>query len=432
MKKTIRKVFSTILITQIILGIMPVLSEANTEINSKYSIDQENKYIFGVKQQTTKEEIIEGITSNVKYNIITKEGQEVQEEKIGTGMKVKFETNEAYEIVVKGDINGDGKISTTDLTKVKKHIIQKDLLEGCYEKAIDINEDGKISVTDLAKMKKVLVNLDTLYDTLASKVKIGDYVEYNPTESTYTIEGKYTGHSDNQTISTDDLKWRVFKVENDQVILISEKVTTSTLKLSGIEGYNNAVYILNDMSNKLYSKEGISESVRCLNFEDVKPVLSNEFWNTADKWTYERTISKNTTKIYPNIALQDAQVTINGNTGTLGYSEQNELVTGGQSYTNVSFVSNYVYCNTASTNYYIDPIYYDLFSGSFYLSTRTMDMSNGFRIYMMWENAIAPATLYKWSASAQNLNYGYHPVVTLKQNVDTTKGTGTIEDPFII
>ena len=77
-------------------------------------------------------------------------------------MKVKFETGEIYEIVVTGDVNGDGKISTTDIAKIKKHIIQKELLEGCYEKAGNLTDDSKISVSDLAKIKKVLVGLTTI------------------------------------------------------------------------------------------------------------------------------------------------------------------------------------------------------------------------------------------------------------------------------
>lgn len=59
--------------------------------------------------------------------------------------------------IVKGDVNGDGKITVTDLAKVKLHIIKKELLTGDSFKAADINEDGKVSVTDLAAIKLMLI-----------------------------------------------------------------------------------------------------------------------------------------------------------------------------------------------------------------------------------------------------------------------------------
>lgn len=111
----------------------------------------------------TNQNVTVTIKSNVEYKILNKNNEEINETtKIGTGMKIQFVTGESYEIVVAGDVNGDGKISTTDLTKMKKHIIQRELLQGCYGKAADVKEDKKISVTDLARMKKVLVGLIAL------------------------------------------------------------------------------------------------------------------------------------------------------------------------------------------------------------------------------------------------------------------------------
>lgn len=103
------------------------------------------------------------LESDIKYKKLDKNNKELSDEtKLGTGMKVKLETGEIYEIIVVGDVNGDGQISITDMTKIKKHIIQKEILQGVYEKAGNIDNDSKIGVTDLAKMKKVLVGLTTI------------------------------------------------------------------------------------------------------------------------------------------------------------------------------------------------------------------------------------------------------------------------------
>ena len=54
--------------------------------------------------------------------------------------------------VKKGDVNGDGKINATDLTKVAAHVKGKKLLNEEQQKAADVNEDGKINVTDITNI----------------------------------------------------------------------------------------------------------------------------------------------------------------------------------------------------------------------------------------------------------------------------------------
>ena len=48
-----------------------------------------------------------------------------------------------------GDVNGDGKINVTDLTKVASHIKGQKALSKDEQKRADVNKDGKIDVTDI-------------------------------------------------------------------------------------------------------------------------------------------------------------------------------------------------------------------------------------------------------------------------------------------
>ena len=59
----------------------------------------------------------------------------------------------SYTVVVKGDVNGDGKIYATDYVKVKNHIMGKSKLVGAYYMAADINNDSQIYATDYMKIK---------------------------------------------------------------------------------------------------------------------------------------------------------------------------------------------------------------------------------------------------------------------------------------
>ncbi len=51
-----------------------------------------------------------------------------------------------YDVVIYGDINGDGKISVVDLVMMQKQILGTSQLSGAYAAAADISRDGKVSV----------------------------------------------------------------------------------------------------------------------------------------------------------------------------------------------------------------------------------------------------------------------------------------------
>ena len=55
---------------------------------------------------------------------------------------------------VLGDVSGDGKLSGTDLLKVKQHSVGKITIDGIHILAADVSGDGKYSGTDLLKFKQ--------------------------------------------------------------------------------------------------------------------------------------------------------------------------------------------------------------------------------------------------------------------------------------
>lgn len=69
-----------------------------------------------------------------------------------TNICIKAFTN----TVTSGDVNGDGKITATDLSLLKLHIVNSKELEDISRG--DINSDGKITATDLSLMKQIIVN----------------------------------------------------------------------------------------------------------------------------------------------------------------------------------------------------------------------------------------------------------------------------------
>ncbi len=59
--------------------------------------------------------------------------------------------------VKKGDTNGDGKVSLSDLANVRLHLLNKLVLSGDNLLGADTNNDGKISLSDLANIRLVLL-----------------------------------------------------------------------------------------------------------------------------------------------------------------------------------------------------------------------------------------------------------------------------------
>jgi len=105
---------------------------------------------------------------------------------------------------------------------------------------------------------------------------IGDKVAYNElsngekTHSISYIENGGTSSSDSQTLTTQDLDWRVLGINNlGQLELISAQPTSSKLFLDYQEGYLNGERILNTTCNELYGKGNGAESARSLNIDDV-------------------------------------------------------------------------------------------------------------------------------------------------------------------
>ena len=80
---------------------------------------------------------------------------------IATGMIAKI-GGSSYTIVVKGDANGDGAMSISDVVKLQSHVVGRASLSGAYATAGDLNGDGKISITDVVQAAQVVVGKRTL------------------------------------------------------------------------------------------------------------------------------------------------------------------------------------------------------------------------------------------------------------------------------
>lgn len=166
----------------------------------------------------------------------------------------------------------------------------------------------------------------------ASQIKVGDYVNYVPDNSEdYEVLEKYSGHNYDQIMKQDNsLKWRVLTISNGEVELISDK-SVNELKLSGSLGYNNGVFLLNDVAKKLYSNSKLKVSARSINIEDIENLFTDRADELRNRDSNYGKIYKITSRHYPYIFKyeknygKNGEISGNGIGGSETYN--NELTT---------------------------------------------------------------------------------------------------------
>ena len=86
---------------------------------------------------------------------------------VGTGSKIRVKENgniiRQYQIVIYGDVNGDGKINSVDLLVLQRHILEIKPLTAIFRKAANINKNGKKpSSVDLLLIQRHILQLQLI------------------------------------------------------------------------------------------------------------------------------------------------------------------------------------------------------------------------------------------------------------------------------
>ena len=145
----------------------PSVDLATTMNNS--GIKNGNKYLSGFSIGSDISIISQKImNANKDANVILKNssGNIKNNGVIATGDKVVVtvgnETKE-YEVVIYGDVNGDGKISAVDYVRIKNNIMGKASLYDVYREAADVDKNGKISAVDYVRIKNNIMGIAIIY-----------------------------------------------------------------------------------------------------------------------------------------------------------------------------------------------------------------------------------------------------------------------------
>ncbi len=143
-------------------------SETNPLIpmNSNYTVD--GKLIFGVREKTTASTLLKSFASS-DLIVCNEEGTKVNGNKyVGTGYCIRYMKDgkivDYLEIIVFGDVDGSGRIDSTDYLRIKNQWMNKITTTDVYEIAADVDRSGRIDSTDYLRIKG---HFDGTYDLYA-------------------------------------------------------------------------------------------------------------------------------------------------------------------------------------------------------------------------------------------------------------------------
>ena len=114
---------------------------------------------------------------------------------------------------------------------------------------------------------------------------VGDYIDYSPDVAetvTYSNEtmkkySGYTGTDDNEDLKRDTtMKWQVLRINEDGSMDIIGTPTTSKVFFAREKGYNNGVYLMNDICKTLYSNGAHNITARSVNQDDMEKWLTDD------------------------------------------------------------------------------------------------------------------------------------------------------------
>ena len=141
---------------------LTIAREANQEefsINPKYKVSG-SKQVSGITLGTKVSDFVKNLNIVGGYAQVKTAGGSTKQNSavVATGDTVTIYRNDGtqyakWTVLLYGDVNGDGKISSSDCIKVRNHVLGTNTLSGLYAVAGDINRDGRVSSSDCIKVR---------------------------------------------------------------------------------------------------------------------------------------------------------------------------------------------------------------------------------------------------------------------------------------
>ncbi len=131
------------------------------QVSTDFELDEENLRICGVPAETHVLDFKAHFTGDVAV-LDAKGGTLMNSDTVTTG-SIAIMNGVSYGIVVKGDVNGDGKINSTDFMQVRRRYLGLFTPDDIFLAAADVNGDGKIASVDFMRIRSHYLGRYDLY-----------------------------------------------------------------------------------------------------------------------------------------------------------------------------------------------------------------------------------------------------------------------------
>lgn len=278
-----------------------------------------------------------------------------------------------------------------------------------------------LTVGDRVKYEDILALSENSIDSTKKEQILSDLQTYSGGDSSKNID-----------INRDNLQWKFYDIQDGVIRLISSSPTTQTIYLSSYNGYNNAVYLIDETCNCLYSTNAVGKAQN-LKIEDIEKYLTydyTQYVNTeVTTGKYNDTIEYKSPLVlqYPNIyssekgckAISDSE-----NAGTIGLSEQKDLIEGKSTATNRLVITQTYWGKKMTNSDFKNDQYFTLLFNQHY----TYYLSSRYAYLTPYSAFLGLRRVTNYDLNGQNLfrtndtsvypiENSFRPIVTLKLNV---------------
>ena len=307
---------------------------------------------------------------------------------------------------------------------------------------------------------------------------MGKIVNYTPDtpNTNYDLTKAKSGYSSNQTIDStyDPTTWKIMEVdENGNVTKLFgvPSSSQSSVYFYGSTGYNNGVYLLNDICKSRYGNANLGATARSLNVEDIESKMNSKGIAARNAYTSGTTQYGTTGKYtgsnakYPAIYAQEKYSEINVSdvadgtqviTGSVDTTAQGKMNPNGKTqsedvYTAITqdtsktasttLTCTQTYYNVLqSSSYYDDTDFPSMIFGTgtnFWLASRYVkchsnDSCAHFGLRCFDGSSLGGYDLFFSYGYSYYLSYCLAPVVSLGSGIQVKSGSGTENDPYEI
>jgi glycerophosphoryl diester phosphodiesterase len=141
-----------------------VASPVSFELIDGSSLSLSDAYLTNVTNSHT----VAALKAEFKHPVYVVDSDGVMlddEAVVTTGSTVFLEGNTSQNavVIIKGDVNGDGAVDTTDCLQIKSHFLNRTQLQSVYLIAADCDGDGAITSTDYLRIKAHFLGTFDLY-----------------------------------------------------------------------------------------------------------------------------------------------------------------------------------------------------------------------------------------------------------------------------